>query len=184
MKKRQDLSSTESCLKVWHSVSEKLSVFKVEVLKQDFQNISQLRYAPNFHFPCFLYVDHWYSWNSKAQIPNLWDLMPDSAWWCNNNRNKVCNKYNVLESFQNHPQHSPWKNYLSFMKLVPGAKEGTTVLKDSKLSNWFVLILHEASVSAFINCEFLDSRSFIFLYSQLLFSYAWNIAKYVFVDWT
>ena len=37
--------------------------------------------------------------------PNLQDLMPDDLqWsWYNNNRNKVNNKGNVLESLQNHP---------------------------------------------------------------------------------
>ena len=36
---------------------------------------------------------------SRAVFPNLWDLMPDDLRWdrCNNNRNKVYNKYNALE---------------------------------------------------------------------------------------
>ena len=40
----------------------------------------------------------------QAGIPNLQDLMPnDLRWsWCNNNRNKMHNKCNVLESPQNH----------------------------------------------------------------------------------
>ena len=38
-------------------------------------------------------------------VPNLWDLVLDGLrWsWCNNNRNKVHNKCNVLESSWNHP---------------------------------------------------------------------------------
>ena len=41
----------------------------------------------------------------KAGFPNLWDLMPDALRWisCNNNRNRVYNKCNVLESSPNHP---------------------------------------------------------------------------------
>ena len=36
---------------------------------------------------------------SRALFPNLWNLMPDDLRWdrCNNNRNKVYNKYNALE---------------------------------------------------------------------------------------
>ena len=41
----------------------------------------------------------------QAGVPSLWDLMPDDLRWrrCNNNRKKVHNKYNALESFWNHP---------------------------------------------------------------------------------
>ena len=41
---------------------------------------------------------------SKSRVPNLWDLTPDDLkWnWSNNNRNKVHNKCNVLESSWNH----------------------------------------------------------------------------------
>lgn len=52
---------------------------------------------------------------SKAEVASLWDLMPDElSWsWCNN-RNKVQNKRNALESSPNRPPHSPglWKNCL------------------------------------------------------------------------
>ena len=36
----------------------------------------------------------------REEIPNLWELMPDELkWsWCNNDRNKVHNKYNTFES--------------------------------------------------------------------------------------
>ena len=35
---------------------------------------------------------------SRARVPSLWDLLPnDLRWsWCNKNRNKVHNKFNVL----------------------------------------------------------------------------------------
>ena len=41
----------------------------------------------------------------KAGFPNLWDIKPDTlrSISCNNNRNKVYNKCNVLESSPNHP---------------------------------------------------------------------------------
>ena len=37
---------------------------------------------------------------SRTGVPNLQDLMPDDLRWslCNNNRNKVHNKCNALES--------------------------------------------------------------------------------------
>ena len=49
-----------------------------------------------------------------CKVLSLWDLMPDDPrWsWCNNNRNKVHNKYNALESSWNHTLPSPWKNCL------------------------------------------------------------------------
>ena len=42
---------------------------------------------------------------SKTGVPSLWYLMPDELrWsWCDNNRNKVNNKCNALESSQNYP---------------------------------------------------------------------------------
>ena len=68
---------------------------------------------------------------SNPQVPNLRDLMPDDLrWsWCNNNRNKVHNKYHVLESSWNHPSLQPMEE-LSSEKLVPGAKMlGTATVK-------------------------------------------------------
>ena len=43
-----------------------------------------------------------YSWPG---VPSLWNLLPDDLrWsWYNKDRNKVPNKWNVLESFQNLP---------------------------------------------------------------------------------
>ena len=52
----------------------------------------------------------------------------DLRWiWCNNNRNKVCDKCNALESSPNHPSQ-PWSMEsfsmkLVSMKLVPRAKK-------------------------------------------------------------
>ena len=48
------------------------------------------------------------------QLRWVWDLMPDDLrWsWCKNNRNKVHDKCNVLESSWNHPLPSLWKNSL------------------------------------------------------------------------
>ena len=51
----------------------------------------------------------------RTKVPNLQDLMPDDLrWsWCNNNRNKVHNKLNVLESSRIIPlSPSPYKNCL------------------------------------------------------------------------
>ena len=52
----------------------------------------------------------WRNLSSKSGVPNLWDLMPDDLrWsWCNNYRNKVHNKCNVLESSWNHLPPVPW----------------------------------------------------------------------------
>ena len=62
----------------------------------------------------------------KTGAPNLQDLMPlDLRWsWCNNNRYKVHNKCNTLESSQTLPC-SLFQSVekLSSMKLVPGAKK-------------------------------------------------------------
>ena len=46
---------------------------------------------------------------SIAGVPLLQEQMPDDLRrrWCNNNRNKVHNKYNALESSLNHPQTIP-----------------------------------------------------------------------------
>ena len=68
--------------------------------------------------------EHW----SRLPFPTLsrlglWDLMPNELrWsWCNNNRNKVYNKCNALESSWNHTFPTrPWNNYLAWpQSLVP-----------------------------------------------------------------
>jgi len=86
---------------------------------------------------------HWKPWpkmyvtilvSFRAGVPNLWDLMPDDLrWsWCNNNRNKAHNKFNVLESSWNDsPNLGPWKNSLpQNWSLVP-KRLGTTDLKNA-----------------------------------------------------
>ena len=58
----------------------------------------------------------------RSGVPNLQDLMPDDLrWsWRNNNRNKVHNKFDALESSQNHPPPCLWKSFLSWnWSLVP-----------------------------------------------------------------
>ena len=51
-------------------------------------------------------------------------MSDDLTWsWCNNSRNKVHNKCNVLESSQNHPSHSVHGKILFSRKQVPDAKK-------------------------------------------------------------
>ena len=64
---------------------------------------------------------------------NFWDLVPDDLrWsWCSNNRNKLHNKCNALESSWNYPLQplSLWKNCLPWtLSLVPKWLE-TAVLR-------------------------------------------------------
>ena len=60
--------------------------------------------------------------SSKVSVPNLQD--DALRWsWCNNNRNEVHNKSNVLESSPNHPSHPQSMIELPFTKPVPGAKK-------------------------------------------------------------
>ena len=82
---------------------------------------------------------NWITVNPKftAGVPSLWHLMPDDMrWsWFNNNRNKMHNKCNALESSPNHSR--PWPvEKLSSTKLVPGARS----LRTAALG--FVLRLH------------------------------------------
>ena len=64
---------------------------------------------------------------SKAGVSSLWNLMPDGLRWilCNNDRNEVHNKCNVLESSPSHPPTNLPESVeeLSSIKLVPGAKK-------------------------------------------------------------
>ena len=68
------------------------------------------------HLPCESKEEAWsyralelFTWMSlqclTSGVPNLQDLMPDDVrWsWCSNNRNKVHNKRNVVESSPSHP---------------------------------------------------------------------------------
>ena len=69
-------------------------------------------------------------------VPNLQDLMPgDLKWsWCNN-RNKVHNKWNALESSWSHiPTPSPWKHCLPGNRSPVPQRLGTTVLHASAVS--------------------------------------------------
>ena len=70
----------------------------------------------------------------RSGIHSFWDLMPDylkRSWHHNDNRNKVHNKCNVLESSRNHPPYPiPWKNCLpKNWSLVPKGLE-TDALDD------------------------------------------------------
>ena len=62
---------------------------------------------------------------SKAEIPNLQDLMPeDLRWhWCHNNRNKVHNKCNAFNHSKTILPHPGPRKKLSSMKQVPSAKK-------------------------------------------------------------
>ena len=79
------------------------------------------------HACTYLYTQSEFSNHSKSGVPILWGLMPDDLRWtcCNNNRNKVHNECNVLESSGNHPPGpSPWKNCLPWnWSLVPKKNE-------------------------------------------------------------
>ena len=72
-----------------------------------------------------LFMWHWRSKLFKSRVPDLWDLMPDDLkWsWCNNNRNKACNKRNALESSQNHPPPPPVHGKIVLYEISPGAKK-------------------------------------------------------------
>ena len=62
--------------------------------------------------------------SSRPGVPNLQDLMPNNLrWsWCNNSRNKVHNRCNVLETSWNHTSPSSTEKLFS-RNLVHGAKK-------------------------------------------------------------
>ena len=68
-------------------------------------------------------------------IPNLWDRMPDDLrWnWCNNNRNKVHNKSDALESSPTPTPllPSPWKSCLPQNQTLMSKSVGTGALEKS-----------------------------------------------------
>ena len=75
----------------------------------------------------------WCPPSSNSGVPNLWDLRPDYLkWsWCNNNRNKVHNKCNVLESPQKHSFPQSLGKFSSWnWSLVP-KRSGTAVSSSS-----------------------------------------------------
>ena len=80
------------------------------------QTFIALQSLENLLSGLILYTSEWHG----PGVPNLKDLMPDYLrWsWCNNKRNKVHDKHNELESFQNPP--TPYVEKLSFPKPVPG----------------------------------------------------------------
>ena len=87
-------------------------------------HLSHLPNLPSWHYRANTYLTIWEinspMWttnelrmeSSKTGVPNLWDLIADDLrWnWCNNNRNKVHNKCNELES--------PWNQPLAPGKIV------------------------------------------------------------------
>ena len=81
-------------------------------------HLSHLSNLPSLHFRANTYLTIWEinspMWttnelrmeSSKTGVPNFWDLTADDLrWnWCNNNnRNKLHNQCNALESSPNHP---------------------------------------------------------------------------------
>ena len=87
-----------------------------------------------FYSTVFLYsfiLQFSFSFGSyKPGVPKLQDLMPDDLrWsWYNNNRNKVHNKCNFLESLRNHlPTLNLWKNCLSWNQPLMPKRLGTAV---------------------------------------------------------
>ena len=70
----------------------------------------------------------------RAGVPNLWDLRPGEVrWsWFNNNRNKVHNKWDALESFKTIPRPCPrlWKNCLPRNWSLGPKRLGTAALEN------------------------------------------------------
>ena len=93
-----------------------------------------------------LHTERW-SWLFTG-VPNLWDLMPDDLrWkWCNNNTNKVHNKYNSSESSPNCP-HLQSMRKLPSMKLVPGAKQFGDLRAISVFCQYWCLVFFLSSSS-------------------------------------
>ena len=98
-----------------------------EVIKQSGCVLSLVRicHLKEYLLTCFLFI--------TAGVPNLWDLMPDGLrWsWCSNNRNKMHNKWNALESSWNHLLYpSLWKNCLPQNLSLVWKRLETVALKD------------------------------------------------------
>ena len=88
---------------------------------------------PDFYFNDFFKIHIQFKYFScfKPRVPKLWDLMPnDLSWsWYNNNRNKVYNACNTLESSKNHLLHPvPWKNCLPQNLSLVLKRFGTAIL--------------------------------------------------------
>ena len=82
-----------------------------------------------------LWQSHALSKSSGAGSPNLQDPMPDDLrWsWCNNNRNKVHNKSDALESSPTPTPllPSPWKSCLPQNQTLMSKSVGTSALEKS-----------------------------------------------------
>lgn len=84
----------------------------------------------------------------KVGVPSLWDLMlDDQRWcWCNNIRNNLHNKCNVLESSWNHLLQCPWKNCLPWNLSLVLKKVQDCCLKGTQIPSCFTKL----SASAYI----------------------------------
>ena len=94
-------------------------------------------------YVCVIFLFSLIPLSCNTGIPNLWDLMPDDLrWsWCNNNRNKVHNKCNALESSRNHLP-PPWSvEKLSSLKLIPGAKNVGDHSSRASFAPWYFSLL-------------------------------------------
>lgn len=76
----------------------------------------------------------------RQEIKQLWDLTPDDLrWsWCNNNRNKLHNKCNVLESSRNHPSLSLLHRPHPTPPLPPAPIHGKIVFHGT--GSWFKMV--------------------------------------------
>ena len=89
--------------------------------------------------------------------------------WCNDNRNKVCNKCNAFESSPNHPPLPPglWKNCLPWnWSLVP-KRLGTTAIgdwrratlhTDTPLNMWHLLLPQGLCICSCFCLEYFSLR--------------------------
>ena len=114
-----------------HSFAASLKLLHLSLIggrkKYGFKNTT---YSSAF-FPKSWLWGNWIVSTSTLRGPNLQDLMPDDLkWsWCNSNRNNVHNKYNALESFQNHPPcPGPGKNCLPQNQFLVLKRLGTAGL--------------------------------------------------------
>ena len=116
--------------KAWHSVVH--GVTKSWTWLSDWTELRKPREKNRKDFTCVFIIQQIFAQCHILGVSNLWGLMSDDLrWsWCNNNRNKVHNKCNVLESSPNHTPsnttplpHTPSMEKLSSVKPVRGAKK-------------------------------------------------------------
>ena len=81
---------------------------------------------------CSTLLSQAYEGHPRSGVPSLQDLMPDDLRWSwYNNRNKVHNKCNMLESSWSHSPHaSLWKNCLPQNWYPMPKRLGTTALEN------------------------------------------------------